>query len=346
LTSNTIDSGLRIEGNVLSNWLHDITDNWVNEKPLGYFKSASDLSIDGSHYAQVILADCSNVTIRDGTFVHSAVGIQLGYCVNCVLTNNTAVSSQYGFYMDGSDNCTLSDNTARSNFRCGFALFDQYRCMLTYNIGTDNAWGGFYLEDAFDCTLTDNVAANNSGSGFVFWGYSESCILTHNIATNNSVDGFHLDDSDNFVLTQNVAIHNAGSGFYLDGWECTLTYNAAANNSRYGIYLMGDSHRNTLYQNRIGYNGVSNARDGGRSNSWDDGVSVGNYWSDYSGWWTYAIPGSAGSVDRYPFHFGDSNTTLNPRQLVPIFVAGFGFAVFLVEIAYVYSRRQQRLVAS
>ncbi len=47
------------------------------------------------------------------------------------------------------------------------------------------------------------------------------------------------------------------------------------------------------------YTGTYGARDEGSSNQWDYG-NTGNWWSDYQPPGEYSIPGSAGSVDRYP----------------------------------------------
>jgi hypothetical protein len=70
---------------------------------------------------------------------------------------------------------------------------------------------------------------------------------------------------------------------------------------------------NTLFGNKIGWNGGPmsgdyNAMDYGSNNTWDDGVSAGNAWHDYSGTGMYSIYGSAGSVDRYPSLLTDARS--------------------------------------
>ncbi|TFH05491.1 MAG: hypothetical protein E4H14_12615, partial [Candidatus Thorarchaeota archaeon] len=75
---------MAIIGSGISNWLHDVSGNTVNSKPLGYFKSLTSAIIDGTQYGQVILANCSDVTVKNGVFTN--VGIQLGFCTNCTLT--------------------------------------------------------------------------------------------------------------------------------------------------------------------------------------------------------------------------------------------------------------------
>lgn len=57
---------------------------------------------------------------------------------------------------------------------------------------------------------------------------------------------------------------------------------------------------NRLFLNVIYDNKPPDARDEGADNTWDDGVSTGNYWADYSGTGSYSISGSAASVDCYP----------------------------------------------
>lgn len=360
-----VDSGLIIDGDYLHYWLQDIIGNSVNGKLLGYFKSVCNMSIDGSHYGQVILANCTNVTVMNGTFVSSSVGIQLGYCRSCTLSENTATKNVCGFHVYASAYCALTHNMATNNSWCDFLLEYSSYCTFTNNIATDSGENGFHLNRPYSCYLANNIAIGNSRRGFYLWDGSDECTFVNNTAANNSVCGFYLSGR-RHTLTSNTATDNTGNGFYVEGWRatlthniannnsgsgfhvyvdtCTMTYNTATNNSQYGIYLGAAAHGCILYQNHIGFNGVSNARDDGSSNQWDDGVLAGNYWSDYDGLWSYAIPGDAGSVDRCPFDFGASSTALSQRLLVPIFFIGFGLAIFLLEIVYVYSRRQQRPV--
>ena len=62
----------------------------------------------------------------------------------------------------------------------------------------------------------------------------------------------------------------------------------------------------------IGWNSGFNALDNGTNNVWDDTVSIGNAWGDYTGSIpTYAIPGYAGSVDNYPRKADTENPILD-----------------------------------
>ena len=66
-----------------------------------------------------------------------------------------------------------------------------------------------------------------------------------------------------------------------------------------GISCNGAARNNRVYYNTI-IDNVLNAEDDGLNNTWDDGISEGNYWSDWDGDGEYEISGYANAVDRYP----------------------------------------------
>jgi parallel beta-helix repeat protein len=85
-----------------------------------------------------------------------------------------------------------------------------------------------------------------------------------------------------------------------DGGNCTITDNWILYNTEYGIKLDDSTSENFIFNNSLGWNGISNAVDDGIGNLWDFGDETGNYWHDYSGSGWYTIPGSAESIDHYP----------------------------------------------
>lgn len=194
-SNNFVNNGIRISGDVLEYWRHFITtDNLVNGKLLGYFWNLTSGIIDGIQYGQVILANCTGVTVEDGLFSNASVGIALGYSSYCSLMNNTISGNIDGVYLFSSSNNTVVNNTI-------------------------------------------------SGNDY---------------------------------------------GMYLD-------------------YLSGN---NLIYLNVFADND-GNACDDGARNNWSI-TGIGNYWSDYSGTGEYRIPGSAISIDYYPFIY-PPETTVPPQ---------------------------------
>ncbi len=94
--------------------------------------------------------------------------------------------------------------------------------------------------------------------------------------------------------------HSAANGIYLYfSDKTTIVNNVVRDNSDLSLFIDESSSLNTIYAN-IFDEDSSPVKDDGVTNSWDDGVSRGNWYSDYDGSGTYTIPGSANSADHYP----------------------------------------------
>ena len=94
---------------------HNIsTTNIVNGKPLYYYKDYSGFDINGALVGQLILANCSNIEVRNLQIEDTTVGIEIAYSINISLTNNTILSSNIdGFYLTYSSHNNVSGNTIK-----------------------------------------------------------------------------------------------------------------------------------------------------------------------------------------------------------------------------------------
>ncbi len=108
------------------------------------------------------------------------------------------------------------------------------------------------------------------------------------------------------TVVSNICNKNNNIGIYIyESVYGNVTYNVLWRNVGYGVYLSASSdnsrvHHNNFVANNLG--GTSQACDDGASNYWYDTLALeGNYWSDWSGTGSYAIDGSAGAIDLYPF---------------------------------------------
>ncbi len=139
------------------------------------------------------------------------------------------------------------------------------------------------------------------------------------------------------ILEWCTGAYVAGNAFCCNRWEaislsdsdmCTLVNNIIENNRRRGILVDSRSEANLLYMNYIGWNGDQNAQDDGFDNQWDDGVSQGNYWSDYDGVGYYSVEGMAASVDRYPTLWTDDvPPSLNEQDDLGFYEGTTGFSI-------------------
>ena len=313
----------------------------------------------------IALYNCTGCSLMDNTADNSRIGFHLGRSNRTLLIDNYAAKNYIGFKVFESDYCTLTNNAViTTEVGTGFWIYESMNCTVKDSTVTGNGDGfstGFLVRASLGCTLTNNSAIGNLDCFSLDWsdncnlinntathgifGFSlsasDECALVRNIATNNTGDGFCLLDADRCVITGNTASRN-NIGFYLGHSNaCTIANNTAVKN-RYGIYVEQGSANNTIFLNRFGYNRVFNAFNDGSSNFWDNGVSLGNYWSDYAGNGTYFIPGSAGSMDHFPLLWNQSTTAgESPTQLpLPILAVGLGTVVILaIAVLFFRSRR-------
>ncbi len=115
------------------------------------------------------------------------------------------------------------------------------------------------------------------GFGIMYWYSNHGGIIGNNVTNND--DGIQI------------------------GGPCTnvtILMNRITENNGLGIKLYESTSGCHVVNNEIGWNTGNNGEDDGTANMWDDGISMGNAWSDYGGAGDYNIPGSAGSADHYP----------------------------------------------
>ena len=75
--NSMIGQGLLLEGENLDQWTHEIADNTINSKPIGYLVEEENISISPDVYGQVFLLKCKNVSFVDFYYRNVSVGISL-----------------------------------------------------------------------------------------------------------------------------------------------------------------------------------------------------------------------------------------------------------------------------
>lgn len=272
-------------------WNHTLFGNTVNGQPVGYFHKLTNSSINVSEYGQLILAECNNVTAKYGLFKNTSIGVQFGYCVNSSLEqsmiSNNSVAGLIVYHGSG---CGSINNTYCGNSE-GVTSHDTEKMTIAHNELMNNR-RALYIWYTHDCKFYNNTIKYAS----------KAIYLEHNT---------HCEVFNNTVMSNNIGI---------DLWfseNCRIISNKVFNCSQVGIRLTAHSRYNRVYYNLVGCNGL-NGEDHGSSNTWDDGLSQGNSWSDYSGTGWYGIEGTAGSYDRYPsklnmslYNISHSTSTIN-----------------------------------
>jgi len=244
LTNNTmVNDGICLVGSSLEHWnTHTIdTSNKVNGKPVYYWKNETGGKMpEGA--GQVILANCTEVTMENQNISKASVAIQVGFSNHCCLTRNNASNNSWeGISLYDSSNNNLTNNNAWNNNGDGIRLYESSN---NNNLTNNNAWNngdGIWLYDSSNNSLSNNAASNNNRGFYLY--YSNNNTLTSNTANENSERGIYLSDSSNNTIYLNNFIDNTynvhsidSTNFWSSPEEITYTYNGNSYTSNLGNY--------------------------------------------------------------------------------------------------------------
>jgi parallel beta-helix repeat protein len=172
-----------------------VEDNTVNGKPLVYLEDASNYTVEDA--GQVILVNCTNITVENLDLSNTSVGVGLLKTRNSRISNNTVCNNNvYGIYLCYSNNNTITGNNVRNN-RDGIHL----------SISSNNN------------SITGNNVRNNDDGIYL------SFFSNNKIYLNNFMDN-----------TYNVDSYGSNTTIWNSPLEITYTYDGTTYESYLGNY--------------------------------------------------------------------------------------------------------------
>lgn len=327
-----INSGLFIESLNINNCLsYYFNNNSINDKLLGFFTNLNGAVFSESLYGQLFFINCSNLVISNQKLTDRASSLVLLGCNNSVITGNNCsrnLEYQGGIFLDQCFNCSLLSNVCNRN-AIGIGISDSTEIYLRNNLCMDNSFMGISSGSSSVIELTENTC-NYNMFGIYISNYYETSLFTNNTCTNNYfgiwiIGGYSLIINDICIISSNTLSNNDYFGMQLERADNNvIVFNEISINGNYGIRLVDGSNNNKIHHNNFSSNShPSNSQgyDSGYNNTWYDAeAQEGNYWSDWSGSGSYAIDGSAGSVDLYPLGGTITTTQVNLSILIPFLI--------------------------
>jgi parallel beta-helix repeat protein len=299
-------------------------DNKVNGKLLGHLTNLTNTDIDVSSYGQLFLENCNNTVFRNGNLSYTAIGIMIQDCFNSTFRNvfvnsctwegisiNNSPKSQvlncnislikgYALKISLSANSTVSGNVLFGNKDAISVSYSES------SIITGNTIVGAYIDGhrgdgirvhGHNYSIYDNSIDNCSTGLELHQAYNST--TTNNTIIRCSSEGIYCVFTDDAMIMNNTLFRNGkGINFHYSE-NCTIAFNNITTSGYMGVDVDGGSIDLLIYGNYITWNHLE-AVDDGVNCQWDNGVSIGNTWGDYSGEGFYYLPGSAGSIDHYP----------------------------------------------
>ncbi|MHA1851766.1 MAG: NosD domain-containing protein, partial [Candidatus Thorarchaeota archaeon] len=300
---------------------HEIVGNLVNGRELAYIYEATNQIIDGRDYGQIILAACDEISINGGVLDE----LTIMFSSNCEVTGVTIENRTNGIYIRYSNQIIVGYSEVSGN-EVGVRVEWSSFCNIIQTTAYNNRHG-VYLDSSPNATVYDCDLFEND-YGMVLIGAHDS----------------HIESN---------RVHNNEYGIYiLRTFQTFIGNNDVLENDEVGLLLNRGSRFNRIVANSFGWNTV-NAVCTGFDNVWDDGINVGNRWSDLGENFVYTI--DEDDIDRFPSLLGngtisstlpslinDTNSTRISGIVTPEIAAITGFSLLgLIAVAILFGRKRK-----
>jgi parallel beta-helix repeat protein len=128
---------------IFNSYQNTVEDNTVNGKPLVYLKDTSDIEVTDA--GQVILVNCSNISVENLDLSNTSIGIGLWATEDSVISNNDASNNDYGISLLSSSNNSISGNNVSNINDCGISLHSSSNNSISGNNVSNNNGDGIFL---------------------------------------------------------------------------------------------------------------------------------------------------------------------------------------------------------
>ncbi len=208
-----------------------VQNNYLNNLPIGYLVNKSDIIIS-KIYRQLILINCTNVTIRD--YDNTFLALNLYYCTSCRIINNSFVKTWSSVELLGSIAGQIYNNTFKDCY-IGLSTVFSNSSIITNNSFTQ-CMAGISLSYSSSSILTKNLCNQNEAFGMYVGYQSPNTIIDSNICNQNGGNGIQTEDAGSPILKNNLCNENRRYGIDIDN-IATVINNTCDQNGWEGIKL-------------------------------------------------------------------------------------------------------------
>jgi parallel beta-helix repeat protein len=239
-------------------FLHNIDNNIVNGKPLYYLVDVKDFVMP-SDAGQIILVNCTNITVKNLQMSNNDFSLILAYCNYCLLENLTIFDTDGEVLFFECHYNIIQNNTIYNTFKAICLEYKSSYNTVRYNNVSNNYAGLSIFTDANNNIIYKNIAYNNEMAGLeiitAHGGTQRDNRISKNEFFNNKI-GIHLiHNSKNNIIERNN-IRNNKFGILLQDKSCynKITRNNIQKNTIPAVFIKCEAntwHRNYWNRPRI-----------------------------------------------------------------------------------------------
>lgn len=224
-TNSTIENnrfyntGIEVYNNLGDLRTMTFTNNYVNDKPLGFFLDCVSVIIDETKYGQIILMNCSNTLIQNQNLSNTYRGVDMAKSSNITITNSIFSSCFMGIFAVNVQGANISSNLIKENSYNGVHVARSDSFTITNNTYFRNERHGIQMYVVDSSTVYNNLIQSNGQQGIYISGdvfdESESNLIYYNSFFNNNKEGEcqAFDDCANKWYEPSLKIGNYWEGF-------------------------------------------------------------------------------------------------------------------------------------
>lgn len=241
--------GLLIDGDRLDEFnTHDIDNSsTVNGEAILYYRNESGIDVPATA-GQVILANCTNMTVQNQDLSGTTVGIELAFTNDSLLLdNNCSDSGSSGIILQYSNNNTVDRNTCSLCPTYGIFLKNS-DMNIVINSTCSGDGTGIWLHESDNNGLVGNLVTGSSDYGISLSAGSGNSIWLNN-CTDNLLFGIYLYNSESNIIWNNTFFRNNGAvdaydaghvqafdGMTNNRWNTTDRWNISGSLHAYGNF--------------------------------------------------------------------------------------------------------------
>ncbi len=259
LENTLVGCGISLDGEEREYWTTHTIDatNTVNGKAVHYLCNATGGEVPAG-VGQVILGNCSGVTVSDQTLDDVDYGLILAFSKNNTITSCSMDDClRAGIWLFNSQDNWLISNTVLNCLENGIKLLDSNGNNFSGNIVEESGGRGLKLYNSKENSFRDNTITHNEGEGVFCEMLCEENRFLNNTISDNNGTGIYLWKSTFNVMDGNTVKRNSEDGIFIHFFSDSnqLSGNRIEENGLNGVHFSFSSGMSELFNNTVTGNG-------------------------------------------------------------------------------------------